>query len=181
MAIIKCTDCGNDVSSKARSCPKCGAPVLPPNLKPPVSAAPSAEPMSDASKIAIGIVAVLIALVLFAEHAPNATDKSAGNATSVPAVDLGKPVYTREGAVVCPASILADHRVGHDLKAATDAAVTILGKAKAVEAAGCELWRDGIELHVSKNSSLENTWVPAGDKRSLSLLPVLVFSSGLRN
>lgn len=27
MALIKCTDCGEKISKKAKSCPKCGAPV----------------------------------------------------------------------------------------------------------------------------------------------------------
>jgi hypothetical protein len=28
MALIKCTECGNEVSGKAQSCPKCGHPVI---------------------------------------------------------------------------------------------------------------------------------------------------------
>lgn len=28
MALIKCTECGNNVSNKAEACPKCGAPIL---------------------------------------------------------------------------------------------------------------------------------------------------------
>lgn len=28
MALISCTECGNQVSDKARSCPRCGAPVV---------------------------------------------------------------------------------------------------------------------------------------------------------
>jgi uncharacterized membrane protein YvbJ len=28
MALIKCTECGNDVSDKATSCPKCGNPII---------------------------------------------------------------------------------------------------------------------------------------------------------
>jgi predicted nucleic-acid-binding Zn-ribbon protein len=27
MALIKCSECGNDVSSKATACPKCGNPI----------------------------------------------------------------------------------------------------------------------------------------------------------
>ena len=30
MALQKCHECGNDVSSEAKTCPKCGAPVVPP-------------------------------------------------------------------------------------------------------------------------------------------------------
>jgi len=28
MALIRCHDCGNQVSDNARACPKCGAPVI---------------------------------------------------------------------------------------------------------------------------------------------------------
>ena len=27
MALIRCTECGNEVSDKARACPKCGVPI----------------------------------------------------------------------------------------------------------------------------------------------------------
>jgi hypothetical protein len=27
MALIRCTECGNEVSDRARTCPKCGAPI----------------------------------------------------------------------------------------------------------------------------------------------------------
>ncbi len=27
MALMKCKECGNEVSNKAASCPKCGAPI----------------------------------------------------------------------------------------------------------------------------------------------------------
>lgn len=33
MALIKCSECGKEVSSKAGKCPNCGAPVEDPNLK----------------------------------------------------------------------------------------------------------------------------------------------------
>ena len=29
MALIKCAECGNDVSNKSASCPKCGNPIQP--------------------------------------------------------------------------------------------------------------------------------------------------------
>ena len=30
MALIKCSECGNDVSDKAKACPNCGCPVKAP-------------------------------------------------------------------------------------------------------------------------------------------------------
>lgn len=32
MALIKCKECGNDVSDKAKTCPKCGAKVTRPSV-----------------------------------------------------------------------------------------------------------------------------------------------------
>lgn len=34
MALIKCSECGNEVSDKAASCPKCGNPVAATSEKP---------------------------------------------------------------------------------------------------------------------------------------------------
>ena len=36
MALIKCPECGKEISDKAKSCPNCGAPVLPKVTQPPV-------------------------------------------------------------------------------------------------------------------------------------------------
>ena len=33
MALINCTDCGNKVSNRAKSCPKCGCPIERDKLK----------------------------------------------------------------------------------------------------------------------------------------------------
>ena len=35
VALIKCEECGNDISTKAVACPKCGAPVTAPDLGQP--------------------------------------------------------------------------------------------------------------------------------------------------
>ncbi len=29
MALIKCTECGNEISEKAEQCPHCGCPLIP--------------------------------------------------------------------------------------------------------------------------------------------------------
>lgn len=35
MALLKCSDCGNDVSSLAKACPNCGRPVISNDITPP--------------------------------------------------------------------------------------------------------------------------------------------------
>lgn len=44
MALIKCGECGNDVSSNASSCPKCGNPIAP--AVAPATAARTVEPIT---------------------------------------------------------------------------------------------------------------------------------------
>lgn len=34
MALVKCPECGNDISDKAKSCPKCGHPMMVSGQKP---------------------------------------------------------------------------------------------------------------------------------------------------
>jgi DNA-directed RNA polymerase subunit RPC12/RpoP len=53
MALMKCSECGKDVSSKAAACPHCGAPV---------AVAPNVTPQVE-SKKDVGI-AILLALLL---------------------------------------------------------------------------------------------------------------------
>ena len=38
MALVKCTECGNDVSTKAGACPRCGAPQADTTATPPLAA-----------------------------------------------------------------------------------------------------------------------------------------------
>ena len=55
MALITCSECGNTVSDKASSCPKCGAPIFVPDYTappPPPEKGPSFWPW------AIGVVVV---------------------------------------------------------------------------------------------------------------------------
>ena len=44
VALIKCEECGNDVSTKAVACPKCGAPVTASDPGEPSTAAPMVAP-----------------------------------------------------------------------------------------------------------------------------------------
>lgn len=50
MALVKCPECGKEISSDAKACPNCGHPLTTPKKK-----------MSKAAKIILIIVAVLIA------------------------------------------------------------------------------------------------------------------------
>lgn len=57
MALIKCSECSNEVSDKAATCPKCGNPIL------PVRFGASGESSNKSSNILIKILLSLIAVL----------------------------------------------------------------------------------------------------------------------
>jgi hypothetical protein len=69
MALIKCRDCGNDVSTEAKACPKCGAKVIPP--KPPK------RPTSPIAKVVGGVLLAgfVVAAILGPQAEREATQK----------------------------------------------------------------------------------------------------------
>lgn len=82
MALVKCAECGAEVSSKAETCPKCGAKV--------------AKPMGCASVLGVILVA-LMAIVIFAgtssDPQPNSSQNAvAGLPTSDQVVTIPEPV-----------------------------------------------------------------------------------------
>lgn len=67
MAIIKCHECGSQISSKARACPRCGAPMketFGQVLMPRGRGTP--EKINWPLRILVAIVCGIIALILFA-------------------------------------------------------------------------------------------------------------------
>lgn len=69
MALVKCHECGGDVSSEAAACPKCGAkPKLP---------KPSPRKFSLIEKIGIGIGAIIFVVWIFAPSKNDQQDTSA--------------------------------------------------------------------------------------------------------
>lgn len=84
MALIKCSECGSDVSEKASVCPKCGCPLE-----------ITKQSISDTKKKVVTIVSVIIAIVLIlcigivlVKYSNNPANK----AISLIKKDLGKNV-----------------------------------------------------------------------------------------
>lgn len=50
MAMIKCDECGKDVSDKAKTCPNCGCPIDT-KIYCPVCGSDEVQPISTASKV----------------------------------------------------------------------------------------------------------------------------------
>jgi hypothetical protein len=62
MALIRCYECGKEISSLATACPSCGAPPRSTIVPPPLPT--HARPVSRAKQLSLGTLAVLTGLVL---------------------------------------------------------------------------------------------------------------------
>ena len=74
MALIKCPECGSEVSYKAASCPKCGFPIqnIPrntPDLTPPPAAADAPKKRVNGKRIALIAVAAVTVITAIAAAA----------------------------------------------------------------------------------------------------------------
>lgn len=61
MSLIKCPECGHEVSDLAASCPQCGCPIGQPSRQP---SAPAPQPKQPAPKRAVGTIAILSLVIL---------------------------------------------------------------------------------------------------------------------
>lgn len=92
MALIKCSECGKDVSDKAAACPNCGAPV--------VSPAPVIEPEEGSGRLKIiGIVtAVIIGGMLY--HSATREDRQRANTRDAAARAVA-PLSSLDALLLC--------------------------------------------------------------------------------
>jgi hypothetical protein len=63
-----------------------------------------------------------------------------------PPLDLSKPVYTTNYAIVCPLGLLFDVRADHGPEAVVDLYTSVLNLKSKEQALGCEEWRGGIRV-----------------------------------
>lgn len=85
MALIKCKECGSEVSSKAATCPKCGARVAP-------------EPMGCGRLIGISLLVVIIVLVFSSLSSNNSSNSSSSPAQVVASTPESTPEPLAAGA-----------------------------------------------------------------------------------
>lgn len=83
MALIKCPDCGTDVSNAAPACPKCGRPI---------AAAKSAPPQKKTSGCAVVVLAIIILAAIGAifGHGDDSSS-SASTGSSAPTTQAAPP------------------------------------------------------------------------------------------
>jgi SH3 domain-containing protein len=99
MALIRCYECGKEISSLATACPSCGAPPRPTIVPPPLPA--QARPASRAKQLSWGTIALLTGVVLVLvirgmTHQPNTPSVAASPtpATAESATTSSPPVET---------------------------------------------------------------------------------------
>jgi SPOR domain len=170
MSLINCKECGNEVSDKASTCPKCGIKL---SLK--------LSFISSVIRVLGGIVFGSLALLYVFSYISNSNnennqpitenvaslDHSVDNNISEVTekaeekkVNLSKPVFTEENAVICPFSMLHEKRAGKTFKAANDAVISFFGRKEQLAEVGCEEWREGIQLYLISPQD-DEVWIEA--------------------
>src|SRR6059058_4012653 len=96
MALIRCYECGKEISSLATACPSCGAPPQSTIVPPPLPT--QARPASRAKQLSWGTIALLTGVVLVlvirgVTHQPN-TPSSPTPATAESATRSSPPIET---------------------------------------------------------------------------------------
>jgi SH3 domain-containing protein len=99
MALIRCYECGKEISSLATACPSCGAPPRPTIVPPPLPT--QARPASRAKQLSWGTIALLTGVVLVlvirgVTHQPSTPSVAASPtpATAESATTSSPPVET---------------------------------------------------------------------------------------
>lgn len=88
MALIKCSECQNDVSDKAIACPKCGAPIatasvrVPPGIKEQASERGENKEHNGHPLLGIAVVVGIMAIVVYAFSGSGNNPKSSPSATT---------------------------------------------------------------------------------------------------
>ncbi|MDI1278511.1 tetratricopeptide repeat protein [Methylobacter sp.] len=180
MAIIKCHECGNEVSSEANACPKCGATPKK-NL--------SGKEIVLGLIFGIGVIGWLVStespqLPEQTVSAPKQEQEVVAQPDPPKPLNYSLPIYTSRGAPICPISILAEKKEGRGLKAAYDAAISFWGRSEALEKAGCEEWQSGIRLYIDESQKgqlwQEASSVPVNEGMKIGDM-VLVLGAWLTN
>jgi hypothetical protein len=73
-------------------------------------------------------------------------DSSEPDKPAQPPLDLSKPAYTTNYAIVCPLGLLFDVRADHGPEAIVDLYTSVLKLKSKEQALGCEEWRGGIRV-----------------------------------
>lgn len=180
MALVKCRECGHEVSNKAKACPNCGA-------KP--------KGASDFLKYVAGFIVLLFVLFAIGKLSgqqpsqPESSPISSATPQQVQPpqptespVNFDLPLQTTRGTLVCPLSAALDNREGHGLQAAMKSRVEIFGRQEDAEKAGCHEWREGLPIQLSDEEKQQaKKWQADHICGMLTFDGGFIFSCDLRN
>ncbi|MDD2720842.1 MAG: zinc ribbon domain-containing protein [Gallionella sp.] len=173
MALIKCRECGHEVSDTAKTCPNCGA-------KPKVS--------RTFLKYAVGFLALLFVLAVVGQLSgqsptpPTSAEQAPISQPKESPVNFDIPLETTAGTLVCPLSAALDNREGHGLQAAMKSRREVFGRQEDAEKAGCQEWREGLPVQLSdKEKQQAKGWQVEHTCGMLTFAAGFVFSCDLRN
>ena len=154
MALVKCKECGNQVSTTAKMCPSCGSPAV-----------KRTRPLYKF--IAFVFVAGLVASQ-FPSHSssdpssqnsqPATVDKTTQETpspTSSAHVDLNydEAIYTTKAAIVCPLGILFDKQEVHSFESIKDMYLSVFNRSEKVKKVGCEEWKSGVRVYARRSEN----------------------------
>jgi DNA-directed RNA polymerase subunit RPC12/RpoP len=166
MALIKCAECGGEVSTEAIACPKCGA-------KP--------KRKSAVVKYGGGFIAAMFVLAVVATMMGGNSTKTREEPKAIP-VDFDKPLETGPGTLACSAQAAFDAREGRGLKAAMKSRNSVFSRREEAEKAGCEEWREGLGIRLSAEDARQaKEWQTNVLCGMLSFGNNFVFSCDLKN
>ena len=186
MALVKCAECGGQVSTKAAACPSCGAPV---GVQ---GRTAKAYPTWGRVLLVAGVALVLVKACSTEEAAvtgaaPTSSPLPASVLPPPPAkrelpVDFERPLETTRGTLVCPSSALFERREGKGLQVAMKSRGSVFGRQVEAEKAGCEEWQEGLPVHLLPETIARGQKWQADQKCGmLDFTGGLVFSCDLRN
>jgi len=85
VALVKCSECGSDVSDLAKSCPKCGAPVA--------VEAPKKRASGCTVAILVGVGIFILALIFSSGRTPSDTQTASSTGSSATSSTSGNPAH----------------------------------------------------------------------------------------
>jgi len=169
MALVKCKECGREVSDTAEACPNCGA-----------------KPKRPAGVLKYAGIAAVLLIAWYVIGSLSGQQPARGQVDSSPpkesAVDFDRPVHTGPGTLVCSLSSAADVREGRGLQAAMKSRLEVFGRREDAEKAGCEEWREGIPVQLDDMEKQQaKKWQLEHSCGMLSFDRGFIFSCELQN
>ena len=148
MALIKCHECGAEISTEATACPRCGA-------KPKLIIPRNPRKVTLLFKVTLFFVVILF-VFFWVKNKTDSKPEALTATESIPApeekkappVDFSLPLVTESHALVCPIDVVIDEREARNLKVALDANPLL-------DQFGCHELNEGLSIILSEDGKKE--------------------------